>query len=229
RWRTGSRCAWRHRADVSAGHDSQGNRRRPTVAGDDRRPAGTTAWHCRAHRRHLRSPHHSFGHARQRDREGTGYHMGAELQEAPVMRHSIVVAVVGIAFAIPGVARTQAAKATDSVVVHVSNTDLRSAVQMIQAYLDKPVIFSGSTAGPQVSLETPHPVPRSEIPMLLRGLLDSQGYELVDDSATRTYRARPKEVIRSPNIVQQQMGAAGPAAADATRRQTTAPELFVLP
>ncbi|HXT16509.1 MAG TPA: secretin N-terminal domain-containing protein [Gemmatimonadaceae bacterium] len=145
------------------------------------------------------------------------------------MRHSIVVAVVGIAFAIPGVARTQAAKATDSVVVHVSNTDLRSAVQMIQAYLDKPVIFSGSTAGPQVSLETPHPVPRSEIPMLLRGLLDSQGYELVDDSATRTYRARPKEVIRSPNIVQQQMGAAGPAAADATRRQTTAPELFVLP
>ena len=43
-----------------------------------------------------------------------------------------------------------------------------------------------------MTLETPHPVARADVPRLLRGLLDSQGYELVSDTASGTYRARPE-------------------------------------
>src|SRR6185369_12681112 len=81
----------------------------------------------------------------------------------------------------------------DSVTLRIVGAELRSAVQIIQQYLDRPIIFSGVGPGPQVTLETPRPVPRSEIPRLLRGLLDSQGYEMVTDTASGTYRARVKE------------------------------------
>ena len=115
----------------------------------------------------------------------------------------------------------------DSVTLRIVNAELRSAVQIIQQYLDKPVIFSGVGPGPQVSLELPRPVPRSDIPRLLRGLLDSQGYEFVDDTASGTYRARPKEAPRpvspSPSPFAQQQ----PTDAS-TRRQAASPELFVI-
>lgn len=118
----------------------------------------------------------------------------------------------------------------DSVTLRIVNTELRSAVQIIQQYLDKPVIFNGAGGGPgpQVSLELPRPVPRADIPRLLRGLLDSQGYEFVEDTASGTYRARPKEVPRpnpSPVSTPQQQQLPDPAA---TRRQSASPELFVI-
>jgi general secretion pathway protein D len=58
---------------------------------------------------------------------------------------------------------------------------------------------------------------------LLRGLLESQAYELVDDSASGTYRARPREVVRQPlaNV------GASTQTADARRAQQV-PELFVI-
>jgi general secretion pathway protein D len=115
----------------------------------------------------------------------------------------------------------------DSVSIRIVGTELRAAVQIIQQYLDRPVIFSGVAGGPHVTLDTPRPVPRSDVPRLLRGLLDSQGYELVDDSSSGTYRARPKEQPRSL------VPSAAPNAATATtplsaRRQAEAPELFVI-
>ena len=117
--------------------------------------------------------------------------------------------------------------APDSVTLRIVNTELRSAVQIIQQYLDKPVIFTGAGAGPgpQVTLESPRPVSRTDVPRLLRGLLDSQGYELVDDTASGTYRARPKEQARP---------AAPPAlggssqVATVPRQQGGAPQLFVI-
>jgi general secretion pathway protein D len=121
------------------------------------------------------------------------------------------------------VARAQAPKPSDSVIVRIAGTELRSAVQIVQQYLDRPVIFSGPTPGPQVSLETPRPIPRNDVPRLLRGLLESTGYELVEDTASGTYRARPKEV-RAP-LVQQP---AAPFAPAAPKQQPTAPELFVI-
>lgn len=108
----------------------------------------------------------------------------------------------------------------DSVTLRIVNTELRAAVQIVQQYLDKPVIFSGPGSGPQVTLEPPRPVARADVPRLLRGLLDSQGYEFVEDTASGTYRARPKEQPRAASA----LSASEPAA----RRQTSAPELFVI-
>lgn len=82
---------------------------------------------------------------------------------------------------------------SDSVTIRIVATELRSAVQIMQQYLDRPVIFAGASPGPQVTLETPRPVPRADVVRYLRGLLDAQGYELLDDSASGTYRAKPKE------------------------------------
>lgn len=100
----------------------------------------------------------------------------------------------------------------DSVTVRVANTDLRAAVQLMSQYLDWPVLFSGPP-GPQVSLETPHPVPRTSVMSLLRGLVESQGYELLGDSVAHLFRVTPKEVQRAP-----------PPVMDATARQTSTPQ-----
>jgi general secretion pathway protein D len=112
----------------------------------------------------------------------------------------------------------------DSVTLRIVDTDLRAAVQLVQQYLDRPVIYSGASPGPIVTLEPPRPVPRADVPRLLRGLLDSQGYELVDDTATGTYRARPKE---APRVAPQRIVGGPQIATDASRR-IGAPELFVI-
>jgi general secretion pathway protein D len=96
----------------------------------------------------------------------------------------------------------RAERQQDSVTIRAVNVDLRTAVQLLGQYLDRPVLFSGQGGG-MVMLETPKPVPRSDVVRLLRGLLDSHNYELVDDTASRLYRARAKEAPRP------QPGAAG--------------------
>ena len=124
--------------------------------------------------------------------------------------------------ATPGAASTP--PTSDSVSLRMVNTELRAAVQIMQQYLDKPVIFSGPSAGPQITLELPRPVPRGEVLRLLRGLLDSQGYELVDDTTSGTYRARPRELQRtissSPPTASPPVGV--------PRTPISAPELFVI-
>jgi general secretion pathway protein D len=126
-------------------------------------------------------------------------------------------------------ARAQAPQASDSVTIRIVATELRSAVQIMQQYLDRPVIFVGASAGPQVTLETPHPVPRADVVRYLRGLLDAQGYELASDTASNTYRARLKE----PPPTARPVSAATPSAVSgpalsAVPRQTPAAELFVI-
>jgi general secretion pathway protein D len=112
----------------------------------------------------------------------------------------------------------------DSVTIRIVATELRSAVQIMQQYLDRPVIFVGPNAGPQVSLETPRPVARADVARLLRGVLESQGYELVSDSASGTYRARLKEQPRPAQSAPQPV-----LPPEVPRRQQTAtPELFVI-
>jgi len=120
----------------------------------------------------------------------------------------------------------QAAHAADSVSIRIVGTELRSAVQIMQQYLDRPVIFVGASPGPQVTLETPRPVPRADVVRYLRGLLDAQGYELVNDTASGTYRARLKEASPVPRAT---TTPALPTSgfAPATRPQA-ATELFVI-
>lgn len=80
----------------------------------------------------------------------------------------------------------------DSVMVHLVDVDLRAAVQALSRHMDRPVVFSGA-AGTRVTLETPRPVPRGDIPRLLRGLLESQNMELFADTAAGIYRLRTRD------------------------------------
>ena len=78
--------------------------------------------------------------------------------------------------------------------IRIQNADLRTAVQMMGQYLDRPVILGGQGTSP-VTLETPHPVPRADVIRLLRGVLESQNFELVDDSTAGLYRSLlPSEI-----------------------------------
>lgn len=106
----------------------------------------------------------------------------------------------------------------DSVSIRLINTDLRSAVQMLGQYLDRPVLFTGPVGTP-VTLETPRPIPREQIARLLRGLLESQNYVLVMDSIAGLFRAMPKE---APPAATRPVTAAAPWRASAV-------ELFVVP
>jgi general secretion pathway protein D len=124
------------------------------------------------------------------------------------------------------IAHAQTPVQPDSVTIKIVGIDLRAAVQIIQQYVDRPIIFSGPGAGPQVTLETPKPVARADVPRLLRGLLDSQGYELVTDTASGTYRARVKEQTPARIATPQTPPS---LASPSLQRPAGAPELFVLP
>jgi general secretion pathway protein D len=125
---------------------------------------------------------------------------------------AIAILMVSLRFAAPASAQQ------DSVTIRLVNTELRAAVQMMSQYLDRPVLFSGP-GGPAVTIETPQPVPKANVLRLLRGLLESQNYELAEDSTAGLYRARPREAVRP-----------APQAMDAnfTQQRQGVPELFFL-
>lgn len=111
----------------------------------------------------------------------------------------------------------QAARApSDSVTVRIQASDLPGAVQLLGQYLDRPVVFVGTSAA-VVTLETPRPVARLDIVKLLRGLVESHGFELVDDSASALFRVQPRP---------QPASASPPPSVE--RRTESAPELFVI-
>jgi general secretion pathway protein D len=105
----------------------------------------------------------------------------------------------------------------DSVTIRLVEVELRAAVQAMSRYLDRPVIF-GALAGSRVTLETPAPVPRAEIVHLLRGILQSHGLELLEDSAH--YRVRAPSQPGTPDATR--------AARAGAPRNGGAIELFVL-
>ncbi len=67
----------------------------------------------------------------------------------------------------------------DSVTARFVNVDLRLAIQALARYLDRPVMF-GNIGEVRVTLETPQPVSRAQLPELLRGLLRSYGLALTE-------------------------------------------------
>ncbi len=99
----------------------------------------------------------------------------------------------------------------DSVSIRLVDADMRAAVHALSRYMDRPVVFSG-VAGARITLETQQPVPRSDVPRMLRSLLDSQGMELVDDSTGGIYRLVPKATA----VPAQQQGSAFPGSGHQT-------------
>jgi general secretion pathway protein D len=78
----------------------------------------------------------------------------------------------------------------DSVSVRFIETDIRAVIQAIGQYLPKPMLI-GPIPPVRVTLETPGPVDRATLRSLLRGLLESQNLEFVEDSAF--YRVGPRQ------------------------------------
>lgn len=75
------------------------------------------------------------------------------------------------------------------ITVNIIDADLRAAVQSLARYMDRPVLF-GQVGGARVTLQAPQPVPVSDVPGLLRSILDSNGHELVADGGV--YRVQLK-------------------------------------
>jgi len=100
----------------------------------------------------------------------------------------------------------------DSISIRLVDVDIRSAVQLLAPFLDKPVLFSGP-GGVNVTLETPTAIPRAEIHRLLSGLLDGNGYELVDDTTAGLLRVRARRQDPAPTLAPG-AGTGGPVNAD---------------
>ena len=116
----------------------------------------------------------------------------------------------------PGIAAQQGGiiPRGDSVSIHLIDVDLRLAVQMLAQYLNRPVLF-GALGGQQVTIDTPVPIPRSQVLALLRSLLENQNHELVDDSIGGVWRVRARPIT-------------GQEAQPQVQRAVGSPELFVL-
>jgi general secretion pathway protein D len=94
----------------------------------------------------------------------------------------------------------------DSVSVRFVETDIRAVIQAIGQYLPKPVLI-GPIQPVRVTLETPGPVDRATLRSLLRGLLESQNLEFVEDSSFYRVRTRQQQEQRAPR---QAMSDSGP-------------------
>jgi general secretion pathway protein D len=81
-----------------------------------------------------------------------------------------------------GVGRLMGQQVEDSVTVRFVDADLRAVVQSLGRYLPKPLLVGG-IPGNRVSLETPAPVGRATVALLLRGLVESQNLLYQEDSA----------------------------------------------
>ncbi|MGI8546481.1 MAG: type II secretion system protein GspD [Gemmatimonadaceae bacterium] len=84
---------------------------------------------------------------------------------------------------------------SDTVSIHLMDVDVRTAIQALSQYLDRPVVF-GAVGNSKVTLQTPHSVRVAEVLPLLRATLESQNLELVADSGG-PYRVRQKEQQRA--------------------------------
>jgi len=96
--------------------------------------------------------------------------------------------------------------AHDSIAVRFVETDIRAVIQAIGQYLPKPVLV-GPIQSVRVTLQTPGPVDRTTLLALLRGLVQSQNLEFVEDSSF--YRVGPR-TQQEPRPAHQASSDSGP-------------------
>ncbi|HEX8454915.1 MAG TPA: secretin N-terminal domain-containing protein [Longimicrobium sp.] len=138
--------------------------------------------------------------------------------------HFLVVALAGALCTAPPL-RAQTIDPGRGVTIDFADTELRAVVQSLARYLDRPVLFS-AVGGQRVSLRTPHPVEQRQVVSILRSLLDSNGFELVEDSGSYVVRQRgqPAPALASTPP----FSAAGPPQGVVATGSGVA-ELFVIP
>lgn len=96
-------------------------------------------------------------------------------------RHLSVLTVLSVlSVSQPALAQQPSTPTTDSISVRFVDADLRAVIQGLAGYLSKPVLTTGIPAA-RVTLETPVPVPRSEILPLLQGLVEGQHLQLTEE------------------------------------------------
>ena len=125
------------------------------------------------------------------------------------MIRAVAVALLLVSLAAPAARGQDSAAVTtagDSIRVRFLDADLRAVIQAVGRYLPKPVI-SGSVPGVRVSLETPEPVSRATLAMLLEGLVEAHGLEFSEDSAL--IRIGPRPPAPPAPAVSQASGAGG--------------------
>lgn len=132
------------------------------------------------------------------------------MTRATPVRRAPWLLMAGLAFAAlaPADARAQDSLAIramgDSVRVRFIDTDLRAVLQAVAAYLPKPMVISGVPAT-RITLQTPKPVTAATLAMLVRGLVEGQGLQFVEDSVSIRIAPKPPE----PPVVAAQAGTAG--------------------
>ncbi len=90
------------------------------------------------------------------------------------------------------------------VTIRFVDADLRVVVQALGRYLDKPVIL-GSVPATTITLESPGPVPRTQVASILRALVESHNLAFAEDSALYTIspRAPDRPTARGPGMPEQ--------------------------
>jgi general secretion pathway protein D len=119
-------------------------------------------------------------------------------------RTVLILAVLAGSVPAPAAGQDTVEASGDSVSLRFVDADLRAVISALGPYLPKPVV-AGSLPGVRVSLETPGPVPRRDVPGLLRGLLQAQGQVMTEDSLYYRVEAVP------PPAPARAAEAAGPA------------------
>lgn len=69
----------------------------------------------------------------------------------------------------------------DTVSIHLVDVDVRTVIQALSQYLDRPVVF-GPIGNSKVTLQTPHAIRIAEVLPLLKATLQSENLEIVSDS-----------------------------------------------
>ena len=75
------------------------------------------------------------------------------------------------------------------------DVDMRSVLQSAAAYLDRPLVF-GQVPATRVTLRSPRPVSPADLLVMLRGMLETNGQELVVEN--NVYRVQPKAAAPQP-------------------------------
>lgn len=121
---------------------------------------------------------------------------------------SACLAVLLVSMGVVRSARAQGAPSVverqDSITINFVNADIRAVIQSLAQFLPKPVLM-GELPASRVSLQTPHPVPRAVVEVLLRGLITAQNLSFVEDSAF--YHISPPAVDTPPTLAAEGSGA----------------------
>jgi len=123
------------------------------------------------------------------------------LREKTVVNRNLLAALTALTALSAPTARAQDStsvrEAGDSVVIRLVDTDLRAAIQALGRYLPKTVI-TVNIPQLRVTLEPPGPVERATVPVLLRGMVESYGLQMVEDSAFYRIEPKPPEPAAPP-------------------------------